>query len=52
MSLKQAFLWYLKRFGTAEKHENSVSKACIVTAFQTIWNCREKKKTWTVDGEF
>ena len=44
--------WYLKRFGTAEKkHENNVSKACIVTAFQTIWDCRERKKTWTVDSD-
>ena len=28
---------YLKPFGTAEKNENSVSKACTVTVFETIW---------------
>ena len=34
---------YLKRCGTAEKkNENNVSKACIVTVFETIWKCREK----------
>jgi len=42
MSLKHTFLQYLKRFGTAEKNENNVSKAYILTVFKTIWSCREK----------
>ena len=25
------------------KNENNVSKACIVTVFQTIWNRKENK---------
>ena len=41
MSLKRAFWRYLKRFGTAEKNENIVSKACVLTVFETIWNSRE-----------
>ena len=42
MSLKHAFWWYLKRFGTTENiFENNVSKACILTVFEKIWNCRE-----------
>ena len=41
MSLKHAFWRYLKWFGTAEKNENNVSKACVLTRFETIWNCRE-----------
>jgi len=32
----------LKRFGTAEKNENNVSKSCVLTLFERIWNCREK----------
>jgi len=36
----------LKRFGIAEKlfWENNVSKAYILTAFKTTWNCREHFK--------
>ena len=41
MSLKHAFWRYLKRFGTAEKNENNVSKACILSVVKTIRNCRE-----------
>ena len=26
--------------------ENNVSKACIIAAFETIWNCRKNMKTW------
>ena len=26
---------------TPVKNENNVSKACILTVFKTIWNCRE-----------
>jgi len=33
-----------------KKEKYNVSKACILTVFQTIWNCREKKKTRTVNG--
>ena len=41
-SLKHAFWHYLKRFGTAENvFGNNVSKACILTVFKTIWNCRK-----------
>ena len=42
MSLKHAFWWYLKQFGTAENNwKQCTSKACIVKVFETIWNCRE-----------
>ena len=41
MSLKHEFRLYLKRFGTAGIFFlNNVTKACILTAFKTIWNCR------------
>ena len=40
-SLKHAFWQYFKRLGTVEKkNESNVSKACILTVFQTTWNCR------------
>ena len=40
-----AFWHYLKGFGTAETFfENNVSKACILTVLNTIWNCREHFK--------
>jgi len=33
---------YLKRFVTSEKKlKNNVSKECILTLFETIWNYRE-----------
>ena len=28
-----------------ETNENNVSKACILTVFKTIWNCRKNMKT-------
>ena len=47
MSLKNAFWHYLKRFGIVEKHEKNLSKECILTEFETIWNCRKKwKQAW------
>ena len=41
--LKRAFWHYLKLFGTAEKHlkTKTLFKTCILTLFETIWNCRE-----------
>ena len=36
------------RFGIADKNENNVSKACIMTVFETIWNCKEKMKTMSL----
>ena len=36
MSLKNAFWQCLKRVGTAEKNENIVSRACIVTGCEPI----------------
>ena len=30
------------------KNENNVYKACSVTVFETIWNCREKMKTMSL----
>jgi len=30
-------------FGTAEKKKNNVTKACIQTVFETIWNCKNEK---------
>ena len=32
--------------------ENNVSKACILTIFKTIWNCREKMKTMSLKNAF
>ena len=52
MSLKHTFLQYLKRFGAAEKNENNVSKAYILTVFETIWSCREKMKTMYLKHTF
>ena len=40
-SLKHEFWQYLKRFGTAEKNENNVSKAWIMTVFETRCNFRQ-----------
>jgi len=41
-------------FGTIrnfrERRTNNVSKACIVSVFETIWNRREKMKTRMVNG--
>ena len=48
MYLKQACWRYLKRLGIAEKKiENKDGNWCILTVFETIWNCREKVKTLT-----
>jgi len=47
MSLKHAFWWYLKQFGTAErKNENRDGKWCILTVFETIWNWHRPSLTW------
>ena len=51
MSLKHAFLYYLKRFGTAEKVlKSNDCKACILTVIETIWNCREKVKWMSLNN--
>ena len=34
------------------KNENKDGKWCILMVFETIWNCREKMKTRTVNGAF
>ena len=35
-----------------KKNVNKNGKWCILTVFETIWNCRVKMKTWTVNGAF
>ena len=50
--IERVFLHYLKRFGTAENFfENKDGKWCILTVFETIWNCSERKKK-TLNGAF
>ena len=34
------------------KNRKKVCKACILMFFETIWNCREKMKTRTVNGKW
>jgi len=43
----------LKQFGTAKKtNENNVSKACILTLLETIWNCGNLLKTMSLKHAF
>jgi len=35
-----------------ETDESNVSKACIITGFETIWYCKEKMKRRTVKCAF
>jgi len=52
-SLKHALSQYLKQFVSAQKIlKTIISKACILTVFQTIWKCREQIKTISLKKAF
>ena len=47
--LNGAFWRYSKLFGTeVKKIEIKDNKWCILTVFETIWNCRDQFDTWTL----